>query len=73
MQNAVPGCKRIIVDPGYLEALHRPNVSLSWDAIKGIAAEGIELKSGKVVPFDVIVFSTGYSLVSLPCAKSTLC
>ncbi|KAG6860624.1 hypothetical protein C0995_009273 [Termitomyces sp. Mi166 len=57
-----PGCKRIIVDPGYLEALHRPNVSLSWDPIKGVVGEGIELKSGEVVPFDVIVFSTGYSL-----------
>ncbi|KAG5734570.1 hypothetical protein E4T56_gene5522 [Termitomyces sp. T112] len=59
-----PGCKRIIVDPGYLESLHKPNVSISWDAIKGIVEEGIELKSGKVVPFDVIVFSTGYSLES---------
>ncbi|KAG6868707.1 hypothetical protein C0993_011645 [Termitomyces sp. T159_Od127] len=62
MPKAAPGCKRIIVDPGYLEALHKPNVSLSWDAIKGVVEEGIELKSGKVLPFDVIVFSTGYSL-----------
>ncbi|KAG6851241.1 hypothetical protein H0H93_011677 [Arthromyces matolae] len=57
-----PGCKRIIVDPGYLESLHRANVSLSWEGIKGIVENGIELKSGKIVAFDVIVFSTGYSL-----------
>ncbi|KAF8077841.1 hypothetical protein FPV67DRAFT_1463188 [Lyophyllum atratum] len=57
-----PGCKRIIVDPGYLEALHRPNVTVSWDAIKGVVEDGIELKSGKIIPLDVIVFGTGYSM-----------
>ncbi|KAG6814511.1 hypothetical protein H0H92_000036 [Tricholoma furcatifolium] len=57
-----PGCKRIILDPGYLESLHRPNVSLSWEEIKGFVAEGIELKSGKVVPLDVVIFGTGFSL-----------
>ncbi|GLB34847.1 putative L-lysine 6-monooxygenase (NADPH-requiring) [Lyophyllum shimeji] len=56
-----PGCKRIIVDPGYLQALHRPNVAISWDAIKGIVEEGIELRSGKIVPLDIIIFGTGYS------------
>jgi len=57
-----PGCKRIIVDPGYLKALHRPNVTVSWEAINGIVEEGIELKSGKIVPLDAIIFGTGYSL-----------
>ncbi|RDB21175.1 Baeyer-Villiger monooxygenase [Hypsizygus marmoreus] len=57
-----PGCKRIIVDPGYLESLHRPNVSLRWDAIKGIVENGIELKTGEIVPLDVIIFGTGYCL-----------
>ncbi|KAF5381017.1 hypothetical protein D9615_004056 [Tricholomella constricta] len=57
-----PGCKRIIVDPGYLEALNRPNVTLSWESIKGVVEDGVELKSGEIVPLDVIIFGTGYSL-----------
>ncbi|KAG6918135.1 hypothetical protein DXG01_016324 [Tephrocybe rancida] len=63
-RHSAPGCKRIIVDPGYLGALHRPNVSLSWEAIKDVVEEGVELKSGEVVPLDVIIFGTGYSLES---------
>jgi cation diffusion facilitator CzcD-associated flavoprotein CzcO len=51
------------VDPGYLSSLHRPNVSLKWDTIEEIVEEGIKLKTGEVVPLDVIVFGTGYSFV----------
>lgn len=61
-----PGCKRIIVDPGYLESLNRPNVSLKWDAIETIVEDGIELKTGEIVPLDVIIFGTGYSLEPAP-------
>ncbi|KXN92229.1 4-hydroxyacetophenone monooxygenase, partial [Leucoagaricus sp. SymC.cos] len=59
-----PGCKRIIVDPDYLKSLHRPNVSLSYDGIGEIVEEGIKLKTGEVVPLDIIIFGTGYSLVT---------
>lgn len=58
------GCKRIIVDPGYLKSLHRPNVAVKWDAIKNVVENGIELKTGEVVPLDVIIFGTGFSIVS---------
>jgi cation diffusion facilitator CzcD-associated flavoprotein CzcO len=58
-----PGCKRIIVDPDYLKCLHRPNVSVKWDGIEEIIEEGIKLKTGEVVPLDIIIFGTGYSLV----------
>lgn len=51
------------MDPGYLGALCRPNVSLRWEAIEGIVEDGIRLKSGDVVSLDVIIFGTGYSLV----------
>ncbi|KAF9454662.1 FAD/NAD(P)-binding domain-containing protein [Macrolepiota fuliginosa MF-IS2] len=57
-----PGCKRIIVDPNYLKSLHRPNVSLNWDVIEGVVEEGIKLKTGEVVPLDIIIFGTGYAL-----------
>ncbi|PFH54195.1 hypothetical protein AMATHDRAFT_478 [Amanita thiersii Skay4041] len=57
-----PGCKRIIVDPGYLKCLHQPNVNLRWEGIDSIVEEGIKLKTGEIVPLDVIIFGTGYSL-----------
>ncbi|TRM62608.1 hypothetical protein BD626DRAFT_403629 [Schizophyllum amplum] len=56
------GCKRIIVDPGFLKSLHRENVALTWDAIDSVVEEGIKLKTREVVPLDVIVYATGYSL-----------
>jgi len=58
-----PGCKRIIVDPGYLDSLHRPNVKLNYDAIERIEPEGVRLKTGQVVPLDVLILGTGFSLL----------
>ncbi|KAF9475842.1 FAD/NAD(P)-binding domain-containing protein [Pholiota conissans] len=60
--NYAPGCKRIIVDPDYLESLNKPNVILTWDRIESIVENGIKLKTGEVVPLDVIIFGTGYSV-----------
>jgi cation diffusion facilitator CzcD-associated flavoprotein CzcO len=60
---SAPGCKRIILDPGYLDCLHQPNVSLNWSPIESVVGEGIKLKNGDIVPLDVIIFATGYSLV----------
>ena len=51
------------MDAGYLDCLHRPNVHPKWDAIESIVTDGIKLKTGEVIPLDVIIFSTGYSLV----------
>jgi hypothetical protein len=58
-----PGCKRIIVDPGYLESLHRPNVTLSYDGIKNVVPEGVRLETGEIVQLDVLILGTGFSLV----------
>lgn len=55
----------MILDPGYLDCLHRPNVSVTFEPIKAIVEEGIKLKSGEVVPLDVIIFGTGYALVRI--------
>ncbi|KAF8911968.1 hypothetical protein CPB84DRAFT_1671255, partial [Gymnopilus junonius] len=57
-----PGCKRIIVDSGYLQSLKQSNVCLRWDTIDSIVENGIKMKSGEVIPLDVIIFSTGYSV-----------
>ncbi|KAI0064568.1 FAD/NAD(P)-binding domain-containing protein [Artomyces pyxidatus] len=58
-----PGCKRMIVDPSYLSSLARPNLNLEWTAIDEIVEEGIKLKTGEVVPLDVIIFGTGFELL----------
>jgi len=62
--NFPPGCRRIIVDPGYLESLHKPNVGMCWEPIDAIVEDGIKLKSGAVLPLDVIVLGTGFELES---------
>ncbi|CAE7156855.1 unnamed protein product [Rhizoctonia solani] len=56
------GCKRVIFDPGYLEALNRPNVDMEWDPIARITPSGIETKSGKKHELDVIAFATGFDI-----------
>ncbi|KAJ3503644.1 hypothetical protein NMY22_g18178 [Coprinellus aureogranulatus] len=57
-----PGCKRLILDPGYLASLHQPNVSLRFDPLQSIVEDGIKLRSGETVPVDVVIFGTGYNL-----------
>ncbi|KZV62263.1 FAD/NAD-binding domain-containing protein [Peniophora sp. CONT] len=56
-----PGCKRVVLDPGYLASLHRPNVDLNWTPIDSVCPEGLRLATGEVVPLDVIIFATGFS------------
>ncbi|EEB96921.1 hypothetical protein MPER_03855 [Moniliophthora perniciosa FA553] len=58
------GCKRIVIDPDYLKSLHRPNVEVTWSPIDCVAPDGLKLRSGEVVPLDVIIFGTGYSVES---------
>ncbi|CAE6343559.1 unnamed protein product [Rhizoctonia solani] len=57
------GCKRFVLDPGYLESLHRPNVDMEWDPIAKIVPDGIETKSGHKHQFDVIAFATGFDIM----------
>jgi len=56
-------CERIIVDPGYLGSLHCPNVTSTYDEIKRVVPEGVQLKTGELVPLDVLIFGTGFSVV----------
>ena len=62
--NLAPGCKRIVLDNGYLRSLHRPNVNVAFERIDSITSEGIRLMNGSIVPLDVIIFGTGFDLVS---------
>ncbi|KAI5119480.1 hypothetical protein M0805_009504 [Coniferiporia weirii] len=54
------GCRRTLVDPGYLKALHQPNVTLNWNPILSIVREGVVTGVGDMVPLDVIVLATGF-------------
>ncbi|KAJ7221358.1 hypothetical protein GGX14DRAFT_514350 [Mycena pura] len=64
LPNLIPnydlGCKRLIFDTNYLPALHRPNVNLNWEGIQSISEDGIVTKQGKKMPFDIIVWATGF-------------
>ena len=60
-----PGCRRIIIDPGYLQALHRPNVTPTWDPIAKVSSTGIVTSSGTTIPLDVIIYATGFKPLKL--------
>ncbi|KAF8709339.1 hypothetical protein RHS03_03350, partial [Rhizoctonia solani] len=63
-QNLAMGCKRVIADPDYLSALHRPNVNLEWDPIVKIIPEGVITKCGRKYELDVLCFATGFDVES---------
>lgn len=54
------GCKRVTYNAGWLESLHRPNVSLIADPIARITPTGLVTKSGVAHELDVIVWATGF-------------
>ncbi|KAI5474500.1 ABC transporter [Pseudohyphozyma bogoriensis] len=53
------GCKRLPLDAGWLDSLHRKNVELVRTAVKRVTATSIETTDGRSFPVDVIVFATG--------------
>jgi hypothetical protein len=58
--NYPPGCKRTVANSGYLDVLHRPNLTLNFDGIANIVENGIITKTGEMLPFDVIIYATGF-------------
>ncbi|KAF7353944.1 hypothetical protein MVEN_01080700 [Mycena venus] len=62
------GCKRIIINQNYLEALHRPNLTLNWDGIQSIREDGIVTKKGETIQVDVLIFATGFAVDRYPLA-----
>ncbi|EQB53512.1 hypothetical protein CGLO_06760 [Colletotrichum gloeosporioides Cg-14] len=55
------GCKRRVFDPGYLAALHRPNVELSAERIVGFTPSGLRT-SKRDIDVDGVVLSTGFKI-----------
>lgn len=56
------GCKRMILDCGYLESLHRDNVHLVNDQIDHVSKRAVHTKDGQTYPADVIIAATGYDI-----------
>jgi hypothetical protein len=54
------GCKRRVLDPGYLESLHRDNVDLESRKIDHVDEKGIVLVDGSRSDYDAIVYATGF-------------
>lgn len=55
------GCKRILKSDDYYPALCRDNVQLETRRIKCFYDEGIVTSDGVEIPFDVIIFGTGFA------------
>jgi cation diffusion facilitator CzcD-associated flavoprotein CzcO len=53
-------CKRILRSDDYYPALARDNVSLETAGVEAFVENGIVTKDGRVLPFDVVVFGTGF-------------
>jgi len=65
------GCRRLIPGPGYLEALVQDNVTFYADELAAVNANGIELKNGKQIDLDVIIYATGFNIAGVPSFEVT--
>jgi cation diffusion facilitator CzcD-associated flavoprotein CzcO len=54
------GCKRIIVNTTFYDAIQKPNADLVTEGIECITPQGVKTKDGKENPLDVLVLSTGF-------------
>jgi len=54
------GCKRLIGNATFYDAIQKPNADLVTEGIQSIDREGVITKDGKHHPLDVLVLSTGF-------------
>ncbi|KAJ7021677.1 hypothetical protein C8F04DRAFT_1003958 [Mycena alexandri] len=60
------GCKRLLRNTNYLQSLHKPNLRLNWDGIQSVEEDGLITKKGDKLPFDVMIFATGFTADRYP-------
>lgn len=60
------GCKRTVIDTGYLACLHQDNIKVNWDGISSIVEHGVVTLKGEVLNFDTIIYATGFVTDSFP-------
>jgi cation diffusion facilitator CzcD-associated flavoprotein CzcO len=58
------GCKRIIINDGFYDAIQRDNVDLVTSGIEKIVADGIVTQDGKHHQLDVLILATGFDPVA---------
>lgn len=54
------GCKRIIVNSTFYDAIQQPNAELVTEGIQQVVPDGVITKDGKRHPLDVLILSTGF-------------
>lgn len=54
------GCKRVIVNGTFYEAIQRPNADLVTASIDRVTERGVQTKDGKLHELDVLVLATGF-------------
>lgn len=53
-------CKRLVVSPGYYQAVVRDNVSVATEAIEQVEPSGVRTADGVLHEVDVLVLATGF-------------
>lgn len=53
-------CKRLVISPGYYQAVSRSHVSVVTDGIARVEPDGIRTVDGQVHGIDVLVLATGF-------------
>ncbi|MBM9589398.1 NAD(P)/FAD-dependent oxidoreductase [Leptospira sp. 201903075] len=54
------GCKRVIVNSTFYDAIQKPNADLVTEGIEKINEKGVVTKDGKLHELDVIILATGF-------------
>lgn len=54
------GCKRVVINDKFYDAIQKSNAHLVTDAIERIEAGGVRTKDGKLHELDVLVLATGF-------------
>lgn len=55
-----PGCKRLVLSPGFYEAIQKPDTTLVTERIARIEEGGVVTADGAVHALDVLVLATGF-------------
>jgi cation diffusion facilitator CzcD-associated flavoprotein CzcO len=54
------GCKRVVMNGTFYDAIQKPNAYLETNGIECIQENGIKTKDGKLHELDIIVYATGF-------------
>lgn len=55
------GCKRVVMNDTFYDAIEKPNAHLITEGIERIETEGVVTEDGNLHPLDIIVLATGFN------------